>query len=935
MSFQLIYTSSFRLLDSSESGYGIVARSEKLPKALCAKLSALSIYREPRGGCAQQGPQFSYHILDHAAAAWHVLSCVQQAGADYSGRGCYIAHHLILNQSEVRRLADDAEHRPTPAGLTLALLKCGFWMNRWHGEPAYISGEPNMTFDDLPDAAAQPTWKRLTGHKANARAFYTSPFERDCLITIEPGTHSKDILSLFHESDWLTHARGWGVTYTTLADEADSFADTLRMVTVPSSPLVQRAIRTGHPVLNIERCHNILTQDSTRIPPVSNALPPTHEPHHKGSMMSSLARAEAAYIYTEEPDWLVYDVRPAHHSFVPVCVAVAGAAACVALGIWLADDSPDAAQTATGLTHAVGKETGAPPLRTFTALIESEYAHENTITVLDKLLSIAEETPEDALIIESAGIIRNARRNEVRHTAAIKRLCECSRLLGISDKQMVLLYLHEATHKVDPQTWQEQFNGIQLKDWLALKQSEPQILGLMQTPELKPYAIGAAAATPETTILATADTPGYDVSNAADSASVPNRVSLIPSTAVAGAELPQILEEIIPLLPVSIATGTYAVSAFTSGGVLKGAQRLSLSENGYRIYITPTETEGEFLLKPEHKEGNPTDVPAARFTVRGGRLHSVRCEGAEAVVSFPVPTKSDFYTNVILATSFGIPVPSGKAIPLPPVSKVNLEVTPDKLEIVTPSDSQGVAQLRLHKPARFPWVLAKGDVDPIHFSINIPVLSGHNSLALLNPVFGAYEWQESTVVDETEKRTSVLCEMVRKPDLPGRLERMFELVANTPCCGETASDNKELTLGNLYSICCRLGNEKLTRAEKRHLQNSYIKLFADKAFNKILLQIITRETGLYLTPEEATANKFKAIKVRNSIKKQLATPAACELIRKRICDTFTRSLCAAYTTEQQKQKEHKEPAPVLVLKDITIGNHVELLWRFEMKQQQK
>ena len=66
MSFQLIYTSAEHLLDSSVSGYGTVARSEALSKTLRARLSAISVYREPRPAAAPQGPQFSYHLIDHA-----------------------------------------------------------------------------------------------------------------------------------------------------------------------------------------------------------------------------------------------------------------------------------------------------------------------------------------------------------------------------------------------------------------------------------------------------------------------------------------------------------------------------------------------------------------------------------------------------------------------------------------------------------------------------------------------------------------------------------------------------------------------------------------------------------------------------------------------------------------------------------------------------
>ena len=115
--------------------------------------------------------------------------------------------------------------------MILALQKTGFWQQKWDEAPRYLTEGPTLSRDDLPSAEAQPTWKKLTGHKSNARAFFTPPYERDCLILVSPGTPAADILSLFHESDWLTHSRGWGVSFTTEADEGDSFPETLRMVT--------------------------------------------------------------------------------------------------------------------------------------------------------------------------------------------------------------------------------------------------------------------------------------------------------------------------------------------------------------------------------------------------------------------------------------------------------------------------------------------------------------------------------------------------------------------------------------------------------------------------------------------------------------------------------------------------------------------------------
>ena len=208
MALQLIYTSAAQLLDSSQSGYGVVARSEVMPREMRRKLIELSRYRasSSRG---ISGPQCAYTTLTYANSEYHVLTVSQPAGADYSGRMCHLSHHLVLLPEEVAALLRN-KYRPTPAGVILALAHSGFWRNRWEGPPRFLNGEPHLNPQDIPEADMQATWKRLTGHKSNARAFCTPPFERDCLMTVPEATPVKDVLQLWHESDWLSPHFGWG-----------------------------------------------------------------------------------------------------------------------------------------------------------------------------------------------------------------------------------------------------------------------------------------------------------------------------------------------------------------------------------------------------------------------------------------------------------------------------------------------------------------------------------------------------------------------------------------------------------------------------------------------------------------------------------------------------------------------------------------------------
>lgn len=247
---QLIHTSASHLLDRDGSGYGTVARSEEMTRILRDKLTALSGYREV--ACRElRGAQYAYRVLEDHGAAHHVLTRVQACGADYSGRACHIAHHLILTAGEAEAMRRHPA-RPTPAGIMLAMEQRGLWRCCWNGEPSFLTGVPVFCADDMPDATAQPTWKSMTGHKGNARAFSLPPYEGDCVLLVTPGTEGADILRLLHEGDWLTCRRGWGHTFTTAAEDTDSFADTQRMAcTAAAQGIVKRARQAGHPILDI------------------------------------------------------------------------------------------------------------------------------------------------------------------------------------------------------------------------------------------------------------------------------------------------------------------------------------------------------------------------------------------------------------------------------------------------------------------------------------------------------------------------------------------------------------------------------------------------------------------------------------------------------------------------------------------------------------
>lgn len=133
MSFQYIHTSAKRGLEPGKSGFCCVARDRDLPPDLIAELESQSRYQT-----SAKGP--SPVVLRHRVASlrsgnYHVLSRIQEAGADYSKRNNHLAHHLAFADSELPGL-------PNPAAILLGWRQ---WRSLWDEPPRIL--ERSEAFD--------------------------------------------------------------------------------------------------------------------------------------------------------------------------------------------------------------------------------------------------------------------------------------------------------------------------------------------------------------------------------------------------------------------------------------------------------------------------------------------------------------------------------------------------------------------------------------------------------------------------------------------------------------------------------------------------------------------------------------------------------------------------------------------------------------------
>jgi hypothetical protein len=220
---QLIYTSAPRGIVAGRSGYCTVARSAAMREALALRLEQLSYYQHLSLGGAAERPIFAHRLIDIRGSRFHVLSRIQDAGLDFTGRTNFMAHHVAFSPEECGRFA-------TPP---VILRDWQGWVRNWSGEPRILENEDWSAFSSLAGQSALPAqnWRHLTGDAVNALGLLELP--SGVAIRID-GQSDETVLSLFAESlellevretrgDWRTGA--WQYTFTSCIQQQDNPAD--------------------------------------------------------------------------------------------------------------------------------------------------------------------------------------------------------------------------------------------------------------------------------------------------------------------------------------------------------------------------------------------------------------------------------------------------------------------------------------------------------------------------------------------------------------------------------------------------------------------------------------------------------------------------------------------------------------------------------------
>lgn len=220
---QLIYTSAPRGIVAGRSGHCTVARSALMREALMLQLEKFCYYQHLSLSGGQERPIFSCRIVDIRGTRFHVLSRIQDAGLDFTGRTNFIAHHLVFTPEEIRQF-------PTPP---VILREWPGWVKSWTKEPQSLENEDWADLTALAGKSNIPaqTWQRVTGDAVNGYGLLEARAGASFRVDDQA---DETVLELIAESLELFEVRdarrdfrtaAWNYTFTTSMQEQDNPAD--------------------------------------------------------------------------------------------------------------------------------------------------------------------------------------------------------------------------------------------------------------------------------------------------------------------------------------------------------------------------------------------------------------------------------------------------------------------------------------------------------------------------------------------------------------------------------------------------------------------------------------------------------------------------------------------------------------------------------------
>lgn len=256
MAWQLIYTSAPRLLEAGRTGFGTVARHRAVSGMLASSVERFSQFARLPGHDTRRVVH-AHRILTVGSGTFHVLSCLQDAGSDYTGRTNHIAHHLIAEPREIRALAASGI---TPADILLGMA----WRSSWSEGPRFLDAAEEVDLSSFSPPASH-AWSSVTGTPASAGILWSREALKGCYILLPAGLSA---LQLFRESLHAEPAQAWQTRFTTCLEPNDDLADFRWVALSATSPMRAQVETSSRIVFD-------LTRPATLPPPPERALPST------------------------------------------------------------------------------------------------------------------------------------------------------------------------------------------------------------------------------------------------------------------------------------------------------------------------------------------------------------------------------------------------------------------------------------------------------------------------------------------------------------------------------------------------------------------------------------------------------------------------------------------------------------------------------------
>jgi hypothetical protein len=250
---ELIYTSAPKLLNSTASHLGVVARSRAFPAEVETAVSKQWAYSMPAAlGLPESQTLPRFYLLPVGLHhRWTALSRVQSAGFDHTGRTSPIAQHFSIDGQQLQACAGSVAALVNWAARHYVTESERIFCDRWEDEPRELpprqvdtafSPPPYLLLESTPPASGVPLEDIRSAFLATVETILAYPTnQRMAVIVIRPSFAPLVLSFLGAVLTALPKALQSGVTATSHVWElSDAPAGYTLAFTYPRSPYFER-----------------------------------------------------------------------------------------------------------------------------------------------------------------------------------------------------------------------------------------------------------------------------------------------------------------------------------------------------------------------------------------------------------------------------------------------------------------------------------------------------------------------------------------------------------------------------------------------------------------------------------------------------------------------------------------------------------------------